>query len=143
MDAEGRTSGQVNSIQELRAHVPTGNAGPILQEIATALARLLDTGQPTTIDLGALPFSAGDEKALDAALGSGEVRATIEALGTSHVQETGTPGVWRVDHFDQHGEPLSRFVEITFVPDILKTQAPDARDGLIRLEAELAARTGS
>ena len=52
MDAEGRSSGQVSSIQELRAHVPTGNAAPLLQEIATALARLLETGQPTTIDLG-------------------------------------------------------------------------------------------
>jgi hydrogenase-1 operon protein HyaF len=123
--------------------VPTGNAGPVLQEIATALARLLETGQTTMIDLGALPFSAGDEKALEAALGSGEVRATIEALGTSHVSETGTPGVWRIDHFDHQGETLSRFVEITFVPDILKTQAPDAEQGLSRLQAELAARDGS
>jgi hydrogenase-1 operon protein HyaF len=127
----------------LRAHVPTGNAGPVLQEIATALARLLDTGQITTIDLGALPFSAGDEKALEAALGSGEVRATIDALGASHVHETGIPGVWRIDHFDQQGETLSRFVEITFVPEILKTQAPDAEQGLSRLQAELAARDGS
>ena len=140
MNAERRSAGQVNSVQELRAHVPTGNAGPILREIATALARLLDTGQTTTIDLGALPFSAGDEKALDAALGSGEVHATVEALGTSHVNETGTPGVWRVDHFDQQGETLSRFIEITFAPDILKTQAPDAEDGLARLQAALSAR---
>jgi hydrogenase-1 operon protein HyaF len=123
--------------------VPTGNAEPVLQEIATALARLLDTGQTTTIDLGALPFSAGDEKALEAALGKGEVHATIDALGTSHVNETATPGVWRIDHFDQQGETLSRFVEITFVPDILKTQAPDAEQGLSRLQAELASRDGS
>lgn len=107
------------------------------------LARLLDTGQPTTIDHGALPFSAGDEKALEALLGVGEVHATIDALGTSHLNETGTPGVWRVDHFDQQGETLSRFAEITFVPDILKSQAPDVAAGLKRLEAQLAARDGS
>ncbi|PIE06644.1 MAG: hypothetical protein CSA74_11500 [Rhodobacterales bacterium] len=143
MSADRKTSGQVNSLQELRAHVPTGNAGPVLREIATALARLLDTGAPTIIDLGALPFSAGDERALDAALGEGEIRATITVLGTSQVVETGTPGVWRVDHYDQNGETLSRFVEITFVPEILKTQIPDARDGLARLEAHLAARSKS
>ena len=51
--------------------------------------------------------------------------------------------VWRIDHFDQQGETLSRFVEITFVPEILKTQAPDAEQGLSRLQAELAARDGS
>lgn len=142
MSAEGRSAGQVLSVHELRAHVPTGNAGPVLREIATALARLLATGEPTTIDLGALPFSAGDEKALDAALGTGEVRATVEALGTSHVSETGISGVWRVDHYDQTGETLSRFVEIAFVPDILKTQRADADDGLARLEADLADRDG-
>lgn len=122
--------------------MPTGNAGPILREIATALARLLDSGHETTIDLGALPFSAGDEKALDAALGTGEVHATLDALGRSHVAETGVAGVWRVDHFDQHGETLSRFIEITFVPDILKTQRADAETGLARLEDDLAKRDG-
>ena len=143
MSADRRSSGQPHSIEELRAHIPTGNAGPILREIATALARLLDTGEPTTIDLGALPFSAGDETALDAALGTGEVHATVKALGDSHVTETGIAGVWRIDHFDEKGETLSRFVEVTFVPDILKSQPADAQDGLARLEADLAARDGS
>ncbi|MCB1350176.1 MAG: hydrogenase expression/formation C-terminal domain-containing protein [Paracoccaceae bacterium] len=138
MNAGERSSGQINSIRALRAHVPTGNAGPVLREIAAALARLLDTGETTTIDLGALPFSAGDEKTLDAALGTGELTARIEALGTSHVTETATPGVWRIDHFDQQGETLSRFVEITLVPDILKTQVPDAVEGLRRLDTYLA-----
>ena len=143
MSAERRSSGGPHSIEELRAHIPTGNAGPILREITTALTRLIDTGEPTTIDLGALPFSAGDEKALDAALGTGEVHATVKALGDSHVAETGIAGVWRVDHFDEKGETLSRFVEITFVPDILKSQPADAQDGLARLEADLAARDGT
>jgi len=141
VNADKRTTGQVQSLQNLRDHVPTGNADPILREIATALSRLLDTGEPTLIDLGALPFSAGDERALDAALGTGEVKATVEVLGTTQVHETGTPGVWRVDHYDQQGETLSRFVEVTMIPDILKTQTVDARDGLERLEADLASRT--
>jgi len=138
LSAGMRSSGGLLSLRTLREHVPTGNAGPVLREIAAALARLVETGDPTTIDLGALPFSAGDEKALDAALGAGEVRATVEALGTSDVTETGIPGVWRIDHFDQAGETLSRFVEITYVPEILMTQRGDAADGLARLEADLA-----
>lgn len=138
MNGSARTATAVGSLQDLRAHVPTGNAGPLLSEIAAALGRLVETGQSTTIDLGALPFSAGDERALDAALGPGEVHATIDALGQSHVTETGTPGVWRVDHFDTNGETLSRFVEITFVPDILMTQPADAAAALGRLQAALA-----
>ena len=143
MGAERRSQGQPHTFEELRAHIPTGNAGPILREIATALARLLETGEPTIIDLGAIPFSAGDEKALEAALGTGEVHATIKALGESHVTESGVAGVWRVDHFDATGETLSRFVEVTFVPDILRSQPADAEDGLARLEAELTTRDGS
>ncbi|MCB1337129.1 MAG: hypothetical protein KDK10_06650 [Maritimibacter sp.] len=132
-----RSSQEVHSLGALKAHIATGNAEPILREIATALAKLLDTGDPTIIDLGALPFSAGDEKRLDAVLGTGELHATLDVLGQSHVTETGIAGVWRIDHFDQQGETLSRFVEVTFCPDILKTQRADAETGLARLEGEL------
>lgn len=126
------------SLQDLRAAIPTGNARPILDEIAAALDRLLSTGAPTVIDLGALPFTEGDERVLEAALGAGELRAELSALGTSQVVETGTPGVWRIDHADPAGAPLSRFVEVTFMPEILQTQRPDAVDGLARLRATLA-----
>lgn len=135
-----RPAEHIHSMGELKAHVATGNAPPILREIATALARLVDTGEATTIDLGALPFSAGDEKVLDAALGTGELTATLTALGTSQVTETGVPGVWRIDHYDQQGETLSRFIEVTFVPDILKSQRAEVEEGLARLEADLERR---
>lgn len=134
---EQTTTSPYRALEELRSHLGTGNARPVLNEIAAALARLLDTGQDTVIDLGTIPFGPGDERLMDKILGPGEVHATLDALGTSHVTETGIAGVWRVDHLDPKGETLSRFVEVTFIPDILKTQDSDARDGLERLSARL------
>lgn len=142
MGAVGSGAHRASALDELKSHISTGNARPLLTEIHAALETLLDTGQPTTIDLGAIPFAAGDERLLDEVLGLGEVRATIEALGQSVVQETSIPGIWRIDHFDPRGETLSRFVEITFVPEILKTQHADATAGLARLRAQLDALDG-
>ncbi|MDQ2089726.1 hydrogenase expression/formation C-terminal domain-containing protein [Marimonas arenosa] len=143
MTAEGHPPETSKSaVDELRSHLGTGNARPVLREIETALGALLESGRETTIDLGAIPFGPGDERMLDEVLGPGEVHATIYAMGESHVAETGVPGVWRVDHFDQRGETLSRFIEVTFCPDILKTQTADAEAGLARLTARLAAQDG-
>lgn len=129
----GRTA-----VDELKSHMSTGNAKPVLREIQAALEKLLSDGTATTIDLGAIPFAAGDERLLDEMLGKGELTATIEVMGRSNVEETGIPGVWRVDHFDEAGETQSRFIEITYLPEILKTQREDAEAGLTRLEARLS-----
>ncbi|RME16066.1 MAG: hypothetical protein D6801_06170 [Alphaproteobacteria bacterium] len=132
-------AGSANALEELKSHIATGNARPVLTEVLAALDRLLDSGEATTIDLGAFPFGPGDERLLDELLGPGEVTATIEALGRSIVAETGVPGVWRIDHFDERGETLSRFIEVTLIPDILKTQQGDAAQGRADLAERLAA----
>jgi hydrogenase-1 operon protein HyaF len=120
----------------------TGNALPVLHEIRHALGVLLTSGTETAIDLGAIPFAPGDDAVLEAALGTGEVHAILAALGESHVRETAIPGVWRVDHLDPSGAVQSRFIEITMMPDILKTQRDDAMRGLSALEERLAALDG-
>lgn len=125
---------------ELLTHISTGNARPVLHEIRTALEKLIATGEPSVIDLGAIPFAAGDERLMDEILGRGEVRATLSLMGESHVEETGIAGVWRVDHFDGEGETQSRFVEVTWCPDILKTQKEDAASGLAALTERLGER---
>jgi len=130
------------ALDALKSHISTGNARPVLHEIHAALETLLATGTPATIDLGAIPFAPGDERLLDEVLGKGELSTTLTVLGTSHVEETGIPGVWRIDHFDQNGETLSRFVEVTFLPEILKTQRADAEAGLARLAARLEEHDG-
>ncbi len=122
---------------DILSFVSTGNARPVLHEIRHALSELISNGTTATIDLGAIPFAAGDERELNEFLGEGEVKAVIDVLGESHVQETSIPGVWRVDHFDEKGETQSRFIEITFMPEILKTQPEDAKQGLEVLEARL------
>lgn len=130
------------AVEVLKSHISTGNARPVLHEILAALETLLATGTATTIDLGAIPFGPGDERLLEEVLGKGELNATLEILGSSHVEETGIPGVWRIDHFDQNGDTLSRFVEVTFLPEILKTQREDAEAGLARLAVRLEEHDG-
>lgn len=114
-----------------------GNALPLLHEIRHALERLADLGETTVIDLRAIPFGPGDEAELEAALGRGEVTATIEAMGPSTIQETAFPGVWLLTHRSEAGEILSRFIEVTFVPTILGCQREDVREGLEALTDRL------
>ena len=115
-----------------------GNALPILNEIRHALARLLDSGETTVIDLGALPMGPQDEAELLAALGEGEVEATNNAGGPSSVRETAFPGVWLLPHRNEAGETLARFIEIAFVPELLMSQTEDVADSA----AELAKKLG-
>jgi len=126
-------------LEEILSFVTTGNAVPVLHEVRHALVGLLERGEETAIDLGALPFAPGDERHLSEVLGEGEVHAVLSALGESQVYETGIPGVWRVDHLDQNGDYPARLIEITFIPAILKTQHEDAQAGLDRLVAVLEA----
>ena len=126
-----------NAIDDVMSFVATGNASPVLHEIKHALAELLDSGTESIIDLGAIPFAPGDDRILNGVLGDGEVHAVLSIMGESHVRETSIPGVWRIDHFDDNGEQQSRFIEITFMPDILKTQRDDAERGLATLSERL------
>lgn len=142
MQSNRPTGGSGTARDEVLSFVATGNADPILREILHALAGLLETGAEATIDLGAIPFAAGDERVFDAVLGKGEVHAVIDVMGKSHVTETGIPGVWRVDHFDEKGETTARFIEVTFMPQILKTQREDAALGYETLKARLGEREG-
>lgn len=124
-------------INEVLSFVSTGNASPILHEIKHALARLLENGETSVIDLGAMPFAPGDDRDLNEVLGKGEVTAVLNVLGESKIAETGVSGVWRVDHFDEDGNIQARFIEVTFIPDILKSQREDAEAGLEILGARL------
>lgn len=90
------------------------------------------------IDLGAMPPEEADEARLWEILGSGEVRASIESLGTTLIRETAIAGVWVVEHLSGARSPVGRFVEVTFVPSLLRTQREDAVDGLRTLEARLS-----
>ncbi len=116
---------------------PTGNVLPILHEIRHALHKLLDSGEATIIDLRAMPFAPGEEKELEANLGTGEVTVAIDALGQSTVNESSIPGVWLVTHYNEQEEVVGKFIEVTRMPAILESQTEDIRNGLERLSESL------
>ncbi len=107
-----------------------GNALPILHEVRHALARLVEEGEPTVIDLQSIPMGPGDDRRLLAGLGEGELRAELQALGKSVVRECKYPGVWLVEHYNANDEVAARFIEVTWIPSILRSQEEDVSAGL-------------
>lgn len=140
MPGHGTEGNARHGLDEILSFVATGNALPVLHETAHALEKLLRTGEPTTIDLGAIPFAAGDERVMDDILGTGEVQARLALDGDSHVTETAIAGVWRIDHLDASGRTQSRFIEVTWIPEILRSQPQDAERGLTLLKSRLEAK---
>lgn len=115
----------------------TGNVVLLLNEVRHALERLLNSAEATTIDLSTIPMTAAEQAELDAALGTGEVTATLDAAGPSEIAETAFSGVWRVTHRNDEGQTLGRYIEIATVPAILLAQHRDMAAGLERLSRQL------
>jgi hypothetical protein len=88
-------------------------------------------------ELLTVPFGPGDEERLIDLLGTGEVAATIEALGPTQVQGTAIPGVWLLDYRNVEGERLALHLEIAAVPQILRTQSEDLDSSIAALDARL------
>ena len=122
-----------NDSNEARNVPLYGNVRPLLNEVLHAIDRLLDTGEPTTIDLAGLPFGPGELEHLEATLGEGELAACLDALGTSRIRETAYPGVCWLEHRNAHDEIVGRYIEITHVPEILSSQDADIAAGRARL----------
>jgi hydrogenase-1 operon protein HyaF len=113
-------------------------APALLREIEALLAELVASGHSSRIDLRSLPLLPGDDARLAAMLGDGEVDAALEVTGGTRVRETGVAGVWWVTHANADGETVAEFIEVTLVPEILKTHPQDVRFGLMQLRARLA-----
>lgn len=112
----------------------SGNAPALLHELAELLRRLVDTGEPATLDLSALPLNPADLAWLREKLGQGEVAAQVQAEGESTFDETACPGVWWVTHRNTRGTVVAQFIEVTFVPDLLKAPSQDVAAGCEHLE---------
>ena len=117
--------------------VATGNVEPLLHEIRHALKRLAGGEDGTTIDLKSLPLAPGEEERIEATLGTGEVRAEVDALGPTLIQETSYPGVWLITHKNADNAVVARFIEVTYIPELLRSQPEDIDAGIDRLENEL------
>jgi hydrogenase-1 operon protein HyaF len=114
----------------------THNVKPLLNEIRHALEKLLATGETSAIDLRSIPLAPGEEEQIEAALGAGEINAELDAMGPSEIRETGYPGVWLVTHFNADRQLMGKFIEITRIPDLLKSQDEDIAGGLQRLAGQ-------
>jgi hydrogenase-1 operon protein HyaF len=100
-------------------------ARALAREIAEHLTTLVARGEGAVIDLRSLPMGPDDRAELDALLGEGEVRATVEAAGRTDVVETRFPGVWRVRHHDARGALQMEQIQIAPVADILRADTTD------------------
>jgi len=121
----------------------TGNALPLLHEIAFLLERLTRDGVSGTIDLRSLPMLPGDRAILESTLGQGEISAEIQALGATRIRETAIHGVWWVTHCNSGDEVVAEFIEVTRFPAILAAPEEDVREGWLRLHAALAEMAAS
>ncbi len=115
----------------------TWNVQPILHEIRHALGKLLETGETHVIDLRSIPLAPGEEQTIIDTLCCGEVHAKLNALGPSEIYETRFAGVWLVTHYNEENSVIGRFIEITHIPEILRSQNEDMTIALTQLETEL------
>jgi hydrogenase-1 operon protein HyaF len=115
----------------------TLNVQPILNEVRHALEELLESGKTSIIDLRSIPLAPGEEETIIEALGKGEIHARLEALGPSDIDETRFAGVWLISHYNEDHAVVSRFIEITELPAILRSQRADMSAALEALQQEL------
>lgn len=115
----------------------TWNVKPILHEIRHALEELLKGGETSIIDLRSIPLAPGEEETIIETLGHGEVHARLDVLGPSEIYETQYAGVWLVTHYNENDSIVSRFIEVTEIPDVLRSQREDVVNALDKLATEL------
>jgi hydrogenase-1 operon protein HyaF len=115
----------------------TWNVKPILHEVRHALEKLLNKGEASIIDLRSIPLAPGEEETIIDTLGHGEVHARLDVLGPSEIYETQYAGVWLVTHYNDNDNIVSRFIEVTELPDVLKSQREDVVHALNGLVTEL------
>jgi len=115
----------------------TQNVKPLLHEIKHALDALIETGKTSIIDLRSIPLAPGEEDKILSTLGQGEVLAQMNTLGLSEVFETQYAGVWVVTHYNDEGNIISRFIEVTTMPEILCSQTEDILSAYSRIATTL------
>ncbi len=112
----------------------TGNAPPLLRELGEQVKRLLATGESSAIDLSSLPLTPADLDWMREKLGTGEISVTLQANGESTLNETACPGIWWVTHHNEQGAVTSQFIEVAFVPELVKAHPQDVQIGHEYLE---------
>jgi len=139
----GMVDGHNRVISIQPAHDPSGAPGgavarALLSQIAEAVDVYIHHYIPEIIDIGALGLSAPERAILDQALGKGEISVEITVAGGSQIEETQFAGVWRVRHYGEGGALQTEWIEITDVPEIIKSDVADMAAGLKSLRESWA-----
>ena len=109
----------------------------ILHEIERLLGHLIESDEEGVIDLKTIPLCHDEYQQLQYVLGRGELTATIYSMGKSIVHETAISGVWRTIHYNEEGEVIVDMVEITTLPEILKSDRADMQNALDELRRRI------
>ncbi len=109
----------------------------LLNELLELLHRLIESDEPSHIDLLAMELDEEDYELLRGTLGEGEIMAQVSNFGRVSVMESGYPGVWWVTHMDDDGQVLSDFLEVSYCPEVLIVETEVVEDGFNALKARL------
>lgn len=117
------------------------NATALLHQLPELLRALLDSDQPSVIDLRAIPLSSWDHERLQEVLGDGAVSAAVasEEGVTIEVMQSAIPGIWWLNHLDEEGNIIGQYIEVSYCPEALITAVEDVGEGLEMLRARLFA----
>lgn len=115
-------------------------AHAVLFEIQGLIQKLLDEGRSGAIDFQSLPpMGPAAYDFLKRWLSVGEVTATVAGLGRTEIRETHYPGVWWLTHRNDSDEIVQESVEVTEIPEILRSHREDIRSGLRTMSEHLLA----
>ena len=106
---------------QFNEQIVTDNVRALLSEISTMLLELINHNNPGSIDLHSLPLLPGEYEAIKTILGEGEIKAHFDSMGPTDIYETALGGVWWVRHENDNNECIAEVIEITQIPDILKS----------------------
>lgn len=118
-------------------HALSDNIKAILYEINALQEKFVRQGVRGVVDLRNLPLLPGEYDTLKHILGEGEVDATLSTLGASRIIETSLTGVWWIFHNDENNDRLAEFIEITDIPEILKSNKHETEMAYTVLKQQL------
>lgn len=121
---------RIELVDSHAADAPSPQVKALLRELQALLQDLVNEGKSASVDIRSLPLSPIDYDFLKSFLGEGEVTATINALGPTTIRETEIPGIWWVTHSNADEMILTESIEVTELPEMLKTQQQDLQHAI-------------
>lgn len=129
----------MSKLEEIGVSVETVDSSPgqllaILSELLSKLTVLNREGSTDSIDLRTLPMFPGDYEQLKETLGYGEINVSINAMGPTEIYETAIPGIWWITHYNSEDENIAEYIEITALPELLKTDPQEIQQAEPQLQ---------